>query len=194
MGDFTKWPEVGRGDERVCYEDPRDPARCVKVSSKRKCKQSKREIRYFRYLVRRGVAFSHIPRFYGVVETGSLIGIEQELIKTASGERPQDVRHYLKQPLSSKQKQAFWAALADLKAYLIRYNVIPCDLVMSNMLVLEEPESLRIMLVDGLGGAEVIPFANYIRYLGRKKIHRKWEKFINQTVQPHFDNFQSCND
>lgn len=191
MEDFTKWPEIGRGDERVCYQNPSDPARCIKVSRKEKCKQSRREIRYFRYLVRRGVSFAHIPKFYGVIETEDLIGIEQELIQTPSGTHPLDIRHYLKQNLSEEQHQEFWRALAKLKSYMLRYNIIPCDLVMSNMLVLEEPGGMRIMLVDGLGGAEVIPFSDYIPYLGRKKINRKWKRFIQGVVRPHFDEFQS---
>lgn len=191
MEDFTHWLEIGRGDERVCYQNPDDASRCIKVSSKKKCKQSMREIRYFRYLVRREVPFVHLPRFYGAFETDSLIGIEQELIRDQSGKQPLDVRHYLKNPLSPKQQEDFWVAMADLKSYLVRYNVIPCDLVMSNMLVLEEPGSVRIMLIDGLGGAEVIPFSDYIRCLGRKKIQRKWERYINKVVRPHFDMFQS---
>lgn len=190
MEDFTRWPEIGRGDERVCYQNPYDASKCLKVSSKVKCKQSKREIRYFQYLIRRGVSFEYMPKFFGAIETDKFIGFEQELIRNNSGRRPLDVRHYLKKPLSPSQQEEFWFAMKELKSYLIRYNIIPCDLVMSNMLVLEESEPLRIMLIDGLGGAELIPFSNYIRCLGRRKIERKWDRYINQKVRPHFEAFQ----
>ena len=191
MEDFTQWREVGRGDERVCYENPNDPMRCVKGSRKEKCKQSKREIRYFQYLVKRDVPFIHIPEFYGVVETDTLIGIDQQLIKSPSGDQPLDIRHYLKLQLSKAEQEEFWQALAELKGYLLKYNVIPCDLVMSNILIVKEKDGIRSVMVDGFGATEFLGLSNYFRYIGRKKIERKWKRFIDDMVLPHFRERQS---
>jgi hypothetical protein len=192
MEDFTQWPQVGRGDERICYQNPNDPGRCVKVSPKERCKQSKREIRYFQYLKKQQVPFTHIPNFYGIIETDNLIGIEQELIMNPSGGRPLDIRHYLKQKLSVPEQEQFWNALNQLKEYLLGYNVIPCDLVMSNILVVQDKDSIRAVIVDGLGAAEILALPNYIRFLGRKKIERKWKRFLKNMVFPHFDAHQKC--
>ncbi|GHX99871.1 hypothetical protein VCSRO161_2721 [Vibrio cholerae] len=124
MKDFTQWPVIGRGNERVCYQNPDDPSRCVKVSRKEKSKQSQREIRYFQYLVKRQVAFTHIPRFYSVIQTDRYLGLEQERVLDSQGKQPPDLYHYLCQPLSNKQQREFWLAMDMLKDYLIRYNII----------------------------------------------------------------------
>lgn len=189
--DFTQWPVIGRGDERTCFGNPDDPRRCIKVSSRERAKQSHREIRYFRYLKKRGVPFCHIPEFFRVIETESFLGIEQERILDPSGKPPDDMRHYLKKPLSASEQKAFWDAMADLKSYLVKYNVIPCDLVMSNMLMVESGAGLEIKMVDGLGGAEFIPFSNYLPFFGKRKIDRKWQKFIDRIVRPHFELYQN---
>lgn len=191
MQDFTQWEVIGRGAERVCYLNPDDPTRCIKVSHKSQAKQSRREIHYLHYLYKRGVAFAHIPAFYRIVETDEYIGMEQERIMNPSGLQPLDLRHYLQQPLSTEQQNAFWQAIQQLKEYLIENNVIPCDLVMSNMLVLEQGESIKIMMIDGFGDAAWFPIANYVRYFGQRKIERKWTKFIERMLQPHFEQYQT---
>lgn len=190
MTDFTKWPVIGRGNERVCYQNPDDPSRCIKVSRKGRAKQSVREIRYFQYLVKRNIAFTHIPRFYAVVQTDEYLGIEQERVLDSQGNQPPDLRHYLRHPLSDRQQKAFWQAMVTLKEYLLQYNVIPCDLVMSNMLVIEENEHTKVIMIDGFGGAEWVPLANYSRFLGHRKIERKWRKFINERLTPYFQQQQ----
>lgn len=190
MKDFTQWPVIGRGNERVCYQNPDDPSRCVKVSRKEKSKQSQREIRYFQYLVKRQVAFTHIPRFYSVIQTDRYLGLEQERVLDSQGKQPPDLYHYLCQPLSNKQQREFWLAMDMLKDYLIRYNIIPCDLVMSNMLVVEGIDKTKVIMIDGFGGAEWIPIANYVRFLGKRKIERKWQKFVEDFITPCFKNNQ----
>lgn len=191
MQDFTQWKVIGRGDERVCFQNPDDPTRCIKVSRKHKAKQSRREIRYLQYLLKRGVAFTHIPAFYQVIETDDYIGMEQELVTNPSGTPPLDLRYYLEQPLNTDQQAAFWQAMQSLKDYLLEYNVIPCDLVMSNMLVVEDDNQIKVMMIDGFGGAELIPLANYIRYFGKRKIERKWREFMERTLKPHFKRQQT---
>lgn len=191
MQDFTHWTVIGRGDERTCYLNPEDPTRCIKVSCKEKAKQSKREIRYFQYLLKRDVAFTHIPKFYRVVETKDYIGIEQERIIDSFGKQPLDLFHYLHKPLSSEQQRLFWNAMDSLKAYLIEYNIIPCDMMMSNMLVVECDSGIKIMMIDGLGGAEWLPLSDYIPCLGKKKINRKWREFVERVLTPHFERLQA---
>lgn len=190
MEDFTQWPEIGRSDERICYVNPNDPTRCVKVSRKSKAKQSRREISYYRFLTKRGVPFTYIPKFYGVVEGEDYLGIEQELVRGSDGETPKDIYYYLRQPLSKEAQEQFWQAMNALKRYLIQYNVIPCDLVMSNLLVVKTGTGIQIKLIDGLGATEFIPLVKYVRFLGRKKIEGKWHKFLTRVVEPYFNQIQ----
>lgn len=186
MSDVSEWHIIGRGDERTCYQHPYDHARCVKISRLAKAKQTRRELRYFRRLKRQGVPFLLIPEFFGAVKGSDMIGIEQQLILDDQGKLPLNVADYLVKPLTPQQVDHFWAGLSALKTYLLTYNVVPCDLVMSNLLVIERENATTIMLIDGFGAAELIPLPEYIPWLGRHKIRRKWARFMAKTVKPHF--------
>lgn len=180
----AEWRVIGRGDERICYQHPDDPGRCVKLSRREKAKQTRRELRYFRRLKRRGVPFTLIPEFFGVVEDAEMIGLEQELVLDEQGELPPNAGEYLARSLALGQLDRFQAGLEALRAYLLAYNVIPCDLVMSNLLVIEREDATAVMLIDGLGASEAIPLAESLTWLGRRKIRRKWKKFMKKTVAP----------
>lgn len=41
----------------------------------------------------------------------------------------------------------------------------------------DNPNQNTLWLVDGVGNANFMPLANYVRYLGRKKILRRWRRF-----------------
>lgn len=77
--------------------------------------------------------------------------------------------------------QELLAALDELKTYLLRYNIIPSDLGIHNIVVKRMPSSIRLVLIDGFGSTELIPASIFIRFIGNRKIIRKWEKFLRRT-------------
>ncbi|MGL6315364.1 YrbL family protein [Vibrio sp. WXL103] len=191
MSDFLKWPVVGSGNERVCYRDPEQPSRCVKVSHLKQSKQTRREIKYYQYLVKRRVSFAHIPKFFRKVEQGQYIGMEMEFICNEDGSRCASLREYLNRPLNAAEVERLESSLTQFKHYLIDNNIIPCDFSLSNLIVMElGQEQLKIMMIDGLGSTELIPLSIYIRSIGRRKIERKWQRFISQRVEPLIDRSQ----
>lgn len=189
MIDYTSWPLIGQGTERTCYLNPSDTTRLVKISPLENSKQTRREIRYFQFLIKRGIPFDHIPRFYGTVQGTGFIGLEQEFVRNAAGPdlSPPTIHQYLSCPLSRRQIRQFLDALDELKAYLLRYNVIPCDLDLDNIVVKKTATGIRLILIDGLGSTELIPASNYFRVLGNRKILRKWEKFRGKLLAKHSD-------
>ncbi|PML79731.1 YrbL family protein [Enterovibrio norvegicus] len=184
MLEFLTWPIIGSGQERVCYRDPNDPLRCVKVSKKEQSKQTRRELSYYQYLASRDISYSHIPKFYKKVDEGEYIGLEMEFICNPDGSNAPDLYNYIKLSLSEKEVENLYHSLEKLRIYLIENNIVPCDLVLSNFLVQTLPDGVKIVMVDGLGGAEFIPLSNYIAYFGKRKINRKWGKFLDERVIP----------
>lgn len=186
MTDYTSWPVIGKGTERTCYLNPSDQTRLVKISSLANSKQTRREIRYFQFLIKRGIPFDHIPKFYGSVQGTGFIGLEQEYVRNVDtngqyGSPPESIHQYLSVPLSRASIRQFLDALNELKIYLLRYNIIPCDLGADNIVVKKTVTgNIRLVLIDGLGGTELIPASNYFRILGNRKILRKWEKFLKK--------------
>ncbi|MGM0823118.1 MAG: YrbL family protein [Pseudomonadota bacterium] len=187
MIDYTLLPIIGRGDERICYLHPDSPGRCFKISRLDKKKQTVREINYFRYLKKKGASFELIPDFYGVVEGDGFVGLEQELILDSKGYFPPNLYYYLSSGLNDLQADRFWSALCKHKEYLLDNNIIVCDLVLSNFLVVEYEEETKIYIIDGLGASEFFPIVNYMKCLGRLKIKRKWERFLNEKIVPIYN-------
>lgn len=184
QSDFTSWDKIGEGDERTCYLIPSEKNRCLKISLKPKIKQSKREISYFKLLLKNKVPFTHIPKAYSYITGNDYLGIEQEIIKNSDGSVALDIRkHTHKYCKNEANKEKLLSALNELYAYMIKFNIIPCDLMLSNVLIqVDENSNWKAFLIDGLGANEIFPLTNYIKFLGRMKIKRKWDKFYNVRV------------
>ena len=196
MIDYTNWRVIGQGTERTCYQNPADQTRCVKMVRDGRFKQTLREISYFRFLADRGVPFDHLPRFYGKIATKGSIGIEQELImdrisdeKAENGIRmhcSKTIDQYLASPRTSEEIRAFWQALDELKTWLLKYNVLALGIDHNNVVVnLTERKGTRMILIDGVYDTEWIPVSKYIPYFGRRKIMRRWNRFIDQLREKY---------
>lgn len=180
MTDYTAWPVIGRGAERICYLNPFDKTRLVKISPKKNAKQTLREIKYFRFLIKRGIPFDHIPKFYGEIIGDDFIGFEQEFIPGTDPRHdliPETLEQYISCLSSQADIHKLRNALEKLKTYLLRYNIIPSDLLPDNIVVRHDDAELKLILIDGLGSTELIPASNYFKLLGNRKILRKWDKF-----------------
>lgn len=181
----SDWKCIGTGSERHCYVKKSDKSICYKISNKNKAKQSKREISYIYYLKSKNIPFTHIPETYGIIKEKKFIGIIQEVIYDADDCISLNLKEHIKRFCNNKEeKKKLLHCLNTLKEYLIQYNIIPCDLVLSNILIQNKNNHWKAIIIDGLGTTEIIPYTNYIPYFGRIKINRKWDKFIKNRLTP----------
>lgn len=182
MRDYSNWPLIGQGEERSCYLNPDDPSRMVKFSPINQSTQTRREIRYFNELIRKGIPFDCIPLYYGEIHEKDRLGIEQEYIADEPGStrRAPTVNEYVSRPLTAEEIAEFRKAYSQLKDYLLRYNVIPANLALLNIVVSKTASGIRLVMVDGVGGTELIPLSNWFRFFGKRKINRKWEKLTRK--------------
>lgn len=183
--DLTTWRLIGSGSERKCYQDPQNPARLIKVSPKQNAKQSLREIEYFQYLIDHKVPFDHIPCFYGKFEQDGLIGIEQELIlaSPSSTEPAQRLREYLDQSPSAAEIAELHLALDKLRDFLMKWNIVVSDLQITNVVVQKTGNGIRLVIIDGLGGTELIPLSHWFKSIGRQKTVRHWAKLCRKITR-----------
>lgn len=166
---------VANGTERSCYYFPQEPNAIYKLSLHSKAKQTKREIKYFQYLQKKNIPFTHLPRLLEVIETKKYTGFKQEIILGENGLPARHLWQLLSDEKSDKEKLRLY--LYDLFKYLYKYNIQFCDLNPDNM-VLDEKAG-KIFLIDGLGCTDFFPYSVYFKSLGRKKIIRKCAYFMH---------------
>ncbi len=176
---------VGEGDERSCFFLPKHPHIVLKISQKGKDKQTRREIKYFNFLLNKKVPFSHIPRFIKKIQTEGYIGFLQERILNENGKESITLAQYLQtiSPANMKAKTEILTLLADFFRYLYRYNIIPCDIQTDNLLLKETASHKKLFIVDGLGNTDIFKTSQYFPWRGRKKIIRKIIFFLKDNPE-----------
>lgn len=176
---------IGRGTERFCYENLSNANTCYKISSLNLCKQTQREIRYLTRLMKTGNYPNFLPKFYGGFVTNDFIGIEQEYLKSSSDTIAISVRDFLKQASENQIVDLERRFLKVKKEQLLRCIVIndmrPCN---TFVLLRKYDQSIfRIVFIDGFGATELLPLAEYIPILGKRKIERNWQKFMKKYFE-----------
>lgn len=175
---------IGQGSERVCYHSPANAAFVIKLSPINCAKQTRRELAYFKFLKKHKVPFTHLPVFGEVVNVKGYIGFEQEAVANTDGSLSQTLAEYFQ--THAIDSVPLKELLADLYRYMYEYNILPCDLNKNNILLQFTPSGPKLVLVDGIGNTDFVPLALYWKWWGRKKIARKWPRFIKKEIDPLF--------
>lgn len=184
-----------KGGRRVCYVHPYDSGKCVKILGpngdpcKRRRKapwykklrplamfdDNRREVKSFKVLERHGSAvWDHFPRCYGIEETCCGPGMVTDLIRNEDDCVSLTVHEYI---LKNGQTPELQSALNEFFEFLKREVVITRDILDHNMIVREASSGLTIMMIDGFGSSESIPFSIWFKPLGVQKVERKIKRF-----------------
>lgn len=156
-------PVVATGAERICVRNLNNQFSCFKISKKIHSKETRREIKYFKFLKRKGVTSSFIPAFISDFETEEEIIIEQELI---ADHPEQDLFAFRVEEFvadaSGRQLMELEKLFQELYTELKDKNVIISDLHAGNMMIYCDKAGniKRLIVVDGFGSPEAIPLAS----------------------------------
>ena len=174
-------PPIGEGQERICYVHPQDPDKLVKIQKGPADKQTRREIKLYRRLLRcKTTDYSQLPRFYGKVETNLGNGFVTDLIKDYDGEISNSLYWYFERgtPVSE-----FYTYLEELKQYLLENQIIiSVDMRRTNVLFRKlSAKQAHLVVIDGLGNHSAINWFDGMRMVSDSKISRRWDRFF-QTI------------
>jgi hypothetical protein len=174
---------IGKGRERSCYVHPEDPRKAIKICHSDVREQTNREIRFYRKLSKQVAAREdHIPKFYGLCDTNLGKGIVVDLIRNYDGEISRPMNWYLSQGLPIER---FEACLEELRySFLQNLIIFNHDMTIGNMLV--QKSSLTeagLIVIDGLGDVVALDWLNLIPALARRKIERRWDRFIARAYR-----------
>lgn len=185
------------GDNRLCFVDPRDPTRCLKVMKPNVLEQQFRAAHWHKKLrgrqamddnfreaqayaqpaIRKGgrQVWQHLPRWYGQVETDLGLANVTQLVGREPGKPGPTLEHILKKRgLTPEVVQA----LEDLAGWLTRTGVLTRNLLPHNLVALEQDQCLRLFVVDGLGAsfpARLMSRNSRLRYrYTQRRVQRMW--------------------
>jgi hypothetical protein len=182
MLQITSQP-IGKGKERACYIHPEDPRKAIKISIGKVNQQTRRDIKFYRGLARRETGESHhIPKFYGLCETNLGKGMVVDLIRNYDGEISRPLNWYL---AHGAPIEDFDVYLEELKQSFLRNLIIfNHDMTIGNLLFQRySTRSARLVAIDGLGDVVALGCVNWFPFLVRRKINRRWGRFIARVYR-----------
>lgn len=184
------------GGTRYCFQHPTHASRCVKVlrpdrtGEARKLLRNdfkkylparflddqRKEIKAYRELLSRAseTLWRHVPRYHGTEETDMGVGIVTQLMRDIDGKPPKNLQQLLPRGLSPELAagiQEFTVAVSELR--ILSRDLLPHNIIA----VRESDERYRVMLVDGIGNAELLPVSTHFALFARRKTARKIARF-----------------
>ncbi len=174
---------IGQGRERACYVHPEDPTRAIKIPTGEISKQTRREIAFYERLQRRGFPDgAPLPRYYGQCDTNLGRGIVVDLIRDYDGQISRQLNALLADGIPIEEFESY---LIELKQALLEHLIIfNHDLTIGALLFQRRSFSEgRLVVIDGLGDTVVVDWPNRFPWLVRRKIERRWERFIERMYR-----------
>ena len=174
---------IGRGKERTCFVHPDDPQKAIKISIGDVNEQSRREIKFYQKLQKRGgCSDPHIPGFYDLCETSLGQGIVVDLIRDQDGEISKPLNWYL---VEGYPVEDFEPYLDELKqSFLQNLIIFNHDMTVGNLLFQKVSDtSARLVAIDGLGDVVAVDWFDVFPSLVRRKISRRWTRFIARVYR-----------
>jgi hypothetical protein len=173
---------VGKGKERACFVHPDDPQKGVKVAHGDISQQSRREIKFYQKLQKRGGSDPHIPRFYGLCETNLGQGVVVDMIRDQDGEISRPLNWYLAEGYPIEDFEPYLDELRQ--SFLQNLIIFNHDMTVGNLLFQKVSATCaRLVAIDGLGDVVIVDWFDVFPSLVRRKISRRWARFIARVYR-----------
>jgi len=173
---------IGKGKERTCFVHPDDPQKAIKVPHGDISEQSRREIKFYRKLQKRGGSDPHIPRFYGLCETNLGQGIVVDMIRDQDGEISRPLNWYLAEGYPIEDFESYLDTLRQ--SFLQNLIIFNHDMTVGNLLFQKVSSTCaRLVVIDGLGDVVIVDWLDVFPSLVRRKISRRWQRFIARVYR-----------
>ncbi|MFT6311424.1 MAG: hypothetical protein ACJAQS_001797 [Porticoccus sp.] len=176
---------VGKGLHREVYRHPEDSSKCLKIVIQDKLRENSgdeetlREQAYYTTLIKRGISWHGLPKFYGNIETNLGTAAIFDLVRDIDGNVAKTLEYYLaSEELTQQNLTGLIRAMIDLKATLIADSIVTMTIKSKN--IVYQKTSLtegRLLIIDNIGNSDFWPIADHIGLLARLKTKRKWQRF-----------------
>ncbi len=183
---------IGKGHNRQCFHHPDNQNLCIKINIGNETKDSDKEIAYYKKLVKKDITKFDYPFFanyLGPIQTNLGIGHVYDLVvDEQSHQVSKTLKYYIDTKPAIIDYKILITALSRLKQQMIQHRVFVSGLYARNICCkILQDYSIELVIIDGLRNKEMIPLADYISYLARKKIERH---FLRSKLEPLSDNYR----
>lgn len=190
---------LGEGGERFVYIHPEDNSKVIKVLKpelKKHNFQNELEFKYYTFLYKKRIDFSHIVKCFGDIDTNLGKGLIFERVVDFDGQDSKYFKYYLKQNIFTQIQEE--ELLSELKIFLENNEILFIDCNTQNVFCKRvSVDKYTLVIYDGLGARrDNIKLKLYmgIRLYTKYKIKKQWKLFIkncqkakNSTLKKHFE-------
>jgi len=179
---------IGEGEIRTCYLHPENLDLCIKIPKKHiEREYTVKEIVYMLKLGKRDKSKFKYPfysNYHGEVKTNLGKGQVFDLVRDeTTGEISKTLEYYLLNE-SNLKDAVLEDALLLLKQQMIDNKVFTRDLRARNLCCkLLKNNSVRLVVVDGIGHRDFIPLADWFHYFSKKKVQRSFKRWRFMSVE-----------
>lgn len=189
-----------RGGNRVCFVDPRNEQHCIKVARSDRLPAIKKaektfpgslkplhcfddneeEFRVYQHIQRQigDSAYELIPRCFGFVETSLGRGLCSEMITDDDGKISLSLKQYIWQQGLNEQLQV---ALVAFRQRWQTLGMPSRNLLLHNIVVQQRSAHIeRLVVIDGLGWPDLIPFGYWFPSIAKRKAAKKVARLSNK--------------
>jgi len=171
---------LGSGNERLCWEHPTEPSKCVKtvkpgVVGRR---QNDTDFHYYQLIRERGISSPHIPVVFGWVETDQGKGLVVERITDADNDAPLSVARALQEGRLSPERAR--KLIDEAFSWFVAHSVVVSDCNPEHLVLRQDSAGHDILaVVDGLGGRYMdlrYRLRNIFFWYARRKSKKTWRE------------------
>ena len=181
------------GGNRKCFVHPEKPDRCLKVVhsgliekitknqpwyKKLRSKSSfddnlREQEAYNQKSLKRNdqIAYKHLAKWYGMVETSIGMASETELIKN-DGEIAQTLEDYL---FSKGLTDEIKNSIEEFHGWLRENLILTKNLIPHNIVIKIEGDQMILKIIDGLGSKAFFPLPSYSNFFAKRYVKRRIE-------------------
>lgn len=174
---------IGSGLHKMTFAHPDYRDRCVKIAvGDLGLRDMSRELHYRSVRKFFGRKSSLLPEYFGSTMTSMGKGYMFEHIRDFDGARSLTLLDFLgdvKQSEKHRETPNTAIVMRDFKMRLFKERLVTMDLFPQNILFQRETmNQTRVMLVNDLGSASLIPLEYYLPLFAHLRLIRRWKRFV----------------
>lgn len=180
---------IGQGAHRACYCHPKNNDLCIKIpfEQSKQIKALEREFAYYKRLSKRDINWSMLSRMLGEVETSKGVGHIYTIVRDDDNEVSKNLLHYFKAEQTALHYEVILETLKNLYNYLLNNQILPLTLYPRNIVIKFGKQPLAV-IIDDIGNNELIRFSEWNKHMAKKKISRKWHRFLKHLGKENNNN------